>query len=544
MSNDSHVKNSSEEHNMKSHSKDKTSGAETENIARTAGRGFLIITAAKVWFLVTSTILNLGLPRFFGSADVYGTYGVVINSVSLLNMVMITGTLQAVAKLVSERPGAARGILKNSLRLQCVIGVPIAALFALGAPWISGLFHDDNYTNYLRLASLIILAYSFYAIYVGYFNGLKLFVRQATLDITYSTMKLCFIVGAVLLGFGVMGAVGGFVLAAMLVLMFAMVWVTRHSRELPEQKLKLTRRLLTYMLLVMAFTFALNGIMRVDLFILKSLSSSKLLEAGMGREAVNIFSDSLAGVYTLMLNVSRIPYQAVMAITFVVFPLVSKSTFDDDVESTRSYIRQTMRYALIMIAGLGILLAANGFDILLILAPAEYLVGFPALFVLGLGTIGFAVFFIATTVIIGSGHPWVSFGIGVITLVLSTLLNYLFQNQVKPGPDMLFAAGLASAIAMISGGVIAGVYLFRKFGAFVPMLTLLKVLIATAMVAAVTPWLGIGEYISQGKVIFLGILVAKMVILALVFFLVLLGLKEFDRSDSERLINVIRKNRS
>ena len=46
-------------------------------------------------------------------------------------------------------------------------------------------------------------------------------------------------------------------------------------------------------------------------------------------------------------------------VTFVIFPLVSRSTFADDREATRAYVTQTMRYALILAAAMGIVLAAR-----------------------------------------------------------------------------------------------------------------------------------------------------------------------------------------
>ena len=40
--------------------------------AATAGRGFLVITAAKLWFMVGGVAINFGLPYIFGSAKLYG----------------------------------------------------------------------------------------------------------------------------------------------------------------------------------------------------------------------------------------------------------------------------------------------------------------------------------------------------------------------------------------------------------------------------------------------------------------------------------------
>ena len=70
---------------------------------------------------------------------------------------------------------------------------------------IANYLNDARLTNYLRLASLITLSYSFYSVFTGYFNGQKKFFTQAALDITYSTLKLVFILLFVWLGYGGLG---------------------------------------------------------------------------------------------------------------------------------------------------------------------------------------------------------------------------------------------------------------------------------------------------------------------------------------------------
>ncbi len=70
--------------------------------SRLAGRGALFIPLAKLWFIAVSFALNFGLPNLLRSEEV-GDYGIVNRLISLINMVFITGTIQTVAKFVSER---------------------------------------------------------------------------------------------------------------------------------------------------------------------------------------------------------------------------------------------------------------------------------------------------------------------------------------------------------------------------------------------------------------------------------------------------------
>jgi hypothetical protein len=68
---------------------------------------------------------------------------------------------------------------------------------------------------------------------------------------------------------------------------------------------------------------------------------------------------TVAGNYEALRTFAILPYQALLVVTFVIFPLVSRATFAADREATRAYVSQTMRYALILAGLMGIVLARD-----------------------------------------------------------------------------------------------------------------------------------------------------------------------------------------
>ena len=50
---------------------------ESDRALKDAGRGFLFITAAKLYFLLTATFTTLAFPRLFGDPASYGRFRVV-----------------------------------------------------------------------------------------------------------------------------------------------------------------------------------------------------------------------------------------------------------------------------------------------------------------------------------------------------------------------------------------------------------------------------------------------------------------------------------
>lgn len=584
--------------------------AGAEETARKTGRGFLVITGAKLWFMVTSAVIQLGLPIFLGSAQQFGVFKIVTESISLINMVMITGTLQAVSKLVSEQPHAARRVVNQALKLQLFLGVPIALVWALASPWIAGQFNDASLTPYVRVSALIVLFYAFYAVFIGYFNGIKAFVNQAVMDIMFSTLKMLLIVGLVLVGLNVMGAVAGFVASAGVVCVVSGVWVWRLMRaETADEHApgaatapdaapdtvpgtdsgEGLRRLLGYLVLIMAYTFALNGLMRADLFVLKRVAAEIPAHLAGAEDLFNMLSSKFAGLYGAALNIARIPYMGVIAVTFVIFPLISASTFAEDRAQTQAYIRTTFRYCLLLICGVGGLLALNSDAIIAGLYAAEYQAAAPALAILSASIIFFALYYVATTIMIGAGHPGWAVVIMTLSLVLSAGLNYAFVSDVHQqnvaaitwtpltpagpadtaqaavadalavaqnrtdfagtflfkGPQYMRSAAIATTIAMVAGFLLALLWLWRRYQAGIPLATLARVTAALGVLGAVG-WVAQlpAEWVARyGKLVFLGLVGAKMAVMGALFVGLLFAFREFGAQDMARLRAVIGKRK-
>lgn len=563
-----------------------------QETVKKAGRGFIIITAAKVWFLLTSAVIQLGLPIFLGSPEKFGIFKIVTESIGLINMVMITGTLHAVSKLISEQPDRARVLVNMAVKMQLMLGLPVAVLYFVASPWIARWgFNDPSLSSLMQLSALIIVFYAFYAIFVGYFNGLKQFVRQATLDFTFSTVKMVLIVGLVLLGFGVTGAVAGFVASAGFIFLVAMIWVVSRMRrredqtepEDREEARRSFRRLLGYLLLIMLYTFGLNGLMRVDLFVLKAVAADVPAHLVGMEEFFGLMSNKFAGFYGAVLNIGRIPYQGVIAVTFVIFPLISEATFEEDEEKARGYIRETLRYCMIMIGVGAMLLAMNADGIVGGLYSEEYQNAALALAILSVGIIFFALLYVTSTMIIGSGHPTVAVVIMGVSLAISAVLNYLLVRWVHeetvesmaPLPTEAAGSGasdqlhhavqIASAhadvaapwlvestrymqmaatatlIAMAVGFSLSVLWLWHRYGARPPWLTILRLGLVAAILYGVDQWMALPiELIDEhGQLIYLAMVVAKMVVMGVVSLAVLAIGREFTATDWDRLMTVL-----
>jgi O-antigen/teichoic acid export membrane protein len=457
-----------------------------------AGRGVLYIAFAKLYFMVAGAVIEFRLPAVL-ARTVFGAYAVVSSVVSPINNVLVTGSIQAVSRFTAQRPETARAVEAAGLRMHLFIGLPVAILFIALSPLWAWLLRDMSKIGPLMLAGCIVAGYAFYAVMVGTANGRREFNKQAGLDVTFATLRAIGILGLATAGLGLYGAVGGWVAAVGLILAIATIVIGLPGR-IPEAERVPVKPMLRFFAGVAVYLVLLNLIMFVDQLLLKRLTTEWYMEHGQelandldrllpwARDASGFalepsaLADVQVAYYRAVQNLARLSYQAILAATFVVFPLVSRSTFDADQDTTRRYVRVTMRYSLMFATALAVVMAANPEPLLDIPYAADYAhLGAPALTALALGNVAFSIFAIAGTILNGAGLTREAIISAAITLAIAALGNAIVIPMCDPGRDVLLAAATTTAASMVFGAALSGWFLWRKLGAFLPVLSVVRV---------------------------------------------------------------------
>jgi stage V sporulation protein B len=495
---------------------------DTSDRAVEAGRGALFIGFAKVFFMLSGFLQRWLLTRFVGPGE-YGAFSLVNNAVSTVNNTMVQGTIQSVSKFTAEDDARADAVKRAGLTLQLFIGVGVGLAFFLAAPLIADFTNAPSYVPWFRLVAAIPLLYAFYSVFVGSANGQRRFRLQASFDVGFSTAKTILLLGGALvgrtIGHSVTGAFLGFIAAAALILVVAagVVGLPRGTQRFPPL------RLLLFMTGVVVYTLLINLALNYDLILLRRFA---------GAATTGARADALVGNYEALRNLALLPYQALLVVTFVVFPLVSRSTFSQDREATRLYISQTLRYATMIGAAMAVVLAARPGSVLGILYRPEYAEGTAALPVLAASVAGLALLSVSGSIINASGRPEVAAALVATTVLSGGATAALLVPRAAPGPQMLFAAAVANAAGVAVGLLCTIIYLRRRFSAGPPLLTVLRVGVAAA--AAIT----VGRLVpGTGKLV--GLLVLGVV--ALVFVAVLLLVRELGPADTAKLRKVLRR---
>ncbi|MBL8149770.1 MAG: oligosaccharide flippase family protein [Blastocatellia bacterium] len=433
---------------------------EKESVAKTAGRGTLYITFSKLYFIASGYGIYLSLPRIL-TPDQFGLYGVVTGIVSIINAVINLGTQQSVSKFVSEDKRRAESVKKQALKIQIFVGGGVTIAYLLLTPVIAKLVNDPNLTNPLRISALITISYTFYSVFIGYLNGQKKFFRQSILDVTYSTVKVILIV---LLGFlikTVSGAILGFGLAAFIVLCLAPIVAGKAEDQIDHRPS--VEAFLKFQFALLGTVLVNNLLQKLDLILIKAVGSTSSSQAS-----------EMAGYYTALIAVANITYQAIVSISFVIFPLISNATFEDRKEEVRSYIRQTSRYTLMMMALSATIFSSNSSAILGLLYKKEYMIGALPLSIVAYGMLFFGLIYIFSAIVSSSGRPKVAFSVGVLTLVANFLLNSLLIPKYG-----LMGAAIGTTTSMLVGASLLGIYILRTFQVWIGFRSLIFITSAT-----------------------------------------------------------------
>jgi len=508
-----------------------------------AGRGVLYIAFAKFYFLIVGMVIQFRLPVILSEAA-WGAFSLVNSIASWFNNVAVTGTIQAVSRFSAQNPGEARAVQAAGLRMHLRLGLPVAIAFIAGSPVIAWALGDPEKSKPLMLAGCIIGGYSFYAVFIGTANGLRLFHKQAGLDMTFATLRVAGLLGMAIAGFGVTGVVGGWVAAVGLILCAAIAWV-----GLPGKTDKLpVRPMLVYFGKVAVYLLLFNGLMFVDTILLKRLLGDHYLakipelrqtapwlvgHAPDSRYA-SLLADAQVGFYAAAQNLGRVAYQAIIAATFVVFPLVSRSTFTDDQETTRRYVSVTARYSVMFAMAIAVVMAANPVDVMsLLYSPAYAARGGTALTFLALGNVAFSMLAIAGTILNGAGKSRPAVISAAITLGIAIAGNFVAITMFAGSPHVLDIAAAVTGGSMLIGSVIAGFQLQKHFGAALPAASLLRIVLATAVAFAVGRVLPL-----HGKLMTL----VEAAVVVVTFLAVLVGTRELGARDLEA-IKAVRNKR-
>ncbi|HWZ91545.1 MAG TPA: oligosaccharide flippase family protein [Polyangiaceae bacterium] len=426
-------------------------------------RGFVLLTAGQVLFLISGYATHITLARGLGPAE-YGTYGVLLSILSTVALVLTAGMPEAIAKFAAERPSDAGAIFAQGIGIQFRFSLLLGLVYAALSPLIARALHDPGLTLDLAASALAIPPVALYSVAIGALNGERRFAAQALTIGGYGALRCALVIGLTQ-RFQVVGAVAGFVIAPFVVVSCVLpgIWRRRAASVLESRTLWLFARP------VIGFTVALALLMNLDLFVVKSV----------------VLDPDVVGYYTAAATIAKVPYFFFSALGVVLLPIVS-SAGGEDHGRVLGVVRNAVRLTFVAALGVASVAVPLSRVTLRTLYGQRYVVAALPLGLLVVASTLFTLTFIVAYALNGLGKPGLALRLTAAGLMLEALLAFLLTPRFG-------AAGAAASSCVASLAILVALVHYAKpeLGSVFALKSLLRTsvaFIATVAVGALFPY--------------------------------------------------------
>jgi len=458
------------------------------------------------FLLISGYSINVGLARILGPEG-FGTFGVVMSLLLVVQLFVITGIPIAVQKFVAENMDASRSLFRKTLPWHLLYSLVVWAVFWFCAPFMAVWLKDAGLTFYLHVASVDILFYGLYKYFLSMQNGLHQFGRQTVSGIAYALAKPAATFTLILMGYGVTGAIIGNTLGSIGGLALGMALL-----RFPDLKSKLED--------IPFFKFAFTNVFYyVGLQLLFSIDIW-FVKYYLSGEAV--------GQYVSASSVAKIPYFLSLAISSALLPAISRATKERDEKRVRDIVRISLRYWLILLFAMIVVVGSTSSSLVVLLFGERYLAGGPVLAVL-FTAIAFLTFAAVMNTILISRNQ-----LGSCLVVMGSLIIlHITANMLLVPRYGGIGAASATLLVAIFSIACSGFLLVRNTRVALPAFSAVKTIVAACLVYIITRHLP-----SLDLYLFV-----KCFLLTFSFVLILFILRELDFADLHRLKMILAPDR-
>jgi stage V sporulation protein B len=500
--------------------------------ASAAGRGGVAILGAKLYFVLIGLVQQVALKAVLGLAG-YGAYSTAQAVASITYNPVVQASIQGVSRTLAAAGAAERpALLRQMLRWHAAVALALGTMFFILAGPTATLLGARHLVGSIRVLSVVVVVYGLYAPLIGALNGQKRFLSQALLDVAAATLRtLGLLLGAWLFirshgrSIGAVEAANlGFVLASVLILLTAAsIAGLGHAGRSQFTGAKYA----AFTLPVLGGQFLLNVLFQADSLLLRRFLGEAALGQGLGPEA----ADPLVGAYRAAQMFCFLPYQLLMSVTFILFPLLAEAKARGTDDEVKRLVSGGLRLGTIATgAMLTALLAVPHGLIALVYGVDAAALGATAMRPLAVGLGGFALVGLITSALNSLGAPGASLRVTALATLLVTGFCFAAGFHGELGEALLVRTAVATSAALLIACAISQGVLRQHVGASLDLKGLGRTALATFGasfgVARAVDWLG---WSSHGST-----LLAAALAVFVYFALLVLG-RELDRRDLVQL---------
>lgn len=459
------------------------------------GKSVLYIVISRIIWVLSGFAIHVGLGRLLGP-KLYGVLGVILSLISITYLILASGIRQAITKYTASNPDLV-GVIKNSgLKIQVIFSLTLTIIFVSLSKPIAMLLNDETLVNFIRLSALTIPFSGILFSYVGSLEGIKRFGSSATISITHASLKVVFVFLLVFWGLQIYGAITGFILSVFVTTIVAAYFCRGQPNEGHFDSIILIK----FGFPVLLFFIAIALLMNIDILFVKSI----------------LADNAKTGFYTSARALSQVIYFVFTAFSIVLLPSISNSIVNNDLQLTKKYINQSLRYILMLLIPTVLMISATSGELVTFFYSKSYIPAAYPLSILVFGISSLSITLALSTIMQGYGKPKIPLTILLILVPLDICLHFLMIPRFQ-----LVGAALATSITCFIGLAISCIYVYKEFKTLVSINSLIKIILASTIV-----------YLIALRFSFSGFLLPTYYLgLFVIYFLILLMLKEINSED-------------
>lgn len=178
----------------------------------------ILIFGANILAGLFAYLLHPSLAHFMGIQEYGQVAALIALSLILVTPMQIISTVAAKyasSSSVSGNYAQLNGFIRRLTGILLVVGIGVAALFMAASSYVAFFFHLNSTQGVILLGAVFIVSFVD-PLNEGVLRGLQRFEWYAALTLLSSLLRLILVVGFVLMGFGINGAIFGIVTSTLL----------------------------------------------------------------------------------------------------------------------------------------------------------------------------------------------------------------------------------------------------------------------------------------------------------------------------------------
>lgn len=401
-------------------------------------QNMLYSVSAQCIFIISSFLVHVFLGRILGPTD-YGLFSVIMAILTIIHQFLI-GARSGMSKLISSNRGKKRIIVRKSIIFQLILSTSLSLITYFSSSFIAFLLKDQSIVFYLKFVSILLPFMSLFPLLTGYLDGLLNFKISSIIVVLRAILKLVLVVIFVTLGYNVFGALLGYVLPSVLLVVIILLFFKPKIAGTNNFSYK---KIISYFFSLSLFNMIITFLLNVNVLFVKAV----------------IIDDVTTGLFSAASNLSMVAYMLFISLANVLLPSISSISRKGEFKKAKKAIKKSFQY--LVWIGIIVVLIVNLFSqkAIILLYGGEYASASPILNLLIVGYVLFSLFYAISFASISLGEPKIPTIISIVLIPILFLSNFFLINiyGVNGVILSLILTGLLACLSIV-------LYLIKKIG--------------------------------------------------------------------------------